>query len=62
MVKQIIGTIDATFVTDYHGNEREYVDLYDEPTNQVLFDLTSEFHGKKVKITIQLIEEDSKSA
>jgi hypothetical protein len=60
MVKQIIGTINATFVTDYHGNEREYVDLYNESTNQALFDLTSEFHGKKVKITIKVIEENSK--
>ncbi|MEM5621654.1 hypothetical protein AAHB56_11215 [Bacillus thuringiensis] len=53
MIECITGTIEAINVTDYYGNDRPYIDLYDESTNQVLYDLTSKFHGKKVKITIQ---------
>lgn len=57
MIEYITGTIEAVNVTDYYGNDRTYIDLYDEPTNQILYDLTSKFHGKKVKITIQEIED-----
>lgn len=58
MSKQITGVIEAVNVTDYYGNDRPYIDIYDEPTNQDLYDMTSEFHGKKVKITISVIEEE----
>jgi hypothetical protein len=58
MATQIIGKIEVVTVTDYYGNERLYIDVYDEPTNQVLHDLTSGFHGKKVMITIQEIKDE----
>lgn len=59
MIKHITGIIEATCSTDYYGNERPYIDIYDESTDQVLYDLTSEFHGKKVKIIIQEIENEN---
>ncbi|WP_186313737.1 hypothetical protein [Bacillus tropicus] len=52
MIQHITGTIEAVAGTDYYGNDRPYIDLYDELENQVLYDLTEKFHGKKVKITI----------
>lgn len=48
--------MEAINVIDYFGNDRPYIDVYNESTNQDLYDLTAEFHGKKVKIIIQEIE------
>ncbi|HDR8493701.1 TPA: hypothetical protein QC448_004796 [Bacillus cereus] len=59
MIQHITGTIEAVDGTDYYGNDRPYIDLYDEFKNKVLYDLTENFHGKKVKITIQEIENES---
>lgn len=53
----IVGTLEAHIKPDYHGNDRTYIDIYDEKTNQDLYDMTSKFHGKNVKITIEEIEE-----
>lgn len=56
MIKEIVGTIEAHINADYYGNDRTYIDIYDEQTNQDLYDMTSNFHGKNVKITIEEIE------
>jgi hypothetical protein len=55
MMKEITGIIESCLIIDYYGNEREVVDLYDKPSNKDLYDLTSIFHGKKVRITIEEI-------
>lgn len=57
MSKHIVGTLEAHINTDYYGNDIPYIDLYDEQTNKVLYDLSLNFHGKKVKITIEEIED-----
>lgn len=52
----IEGKIETDHVVDYSGNDRDYIDLYDESTNQNFFDITSNFHGKNVKIIIEEVK------